>query len=70
MRGKILESSWELRSGTDGAQLFVLTDLVGTQQLDREDMHGVVFSPDFEIEKPGIDQLLPTAKLHVSLWQR
>jgi hypothetical protein len=70
MRGKILESSWELRSGTDGAKSFVLTDLVGTQQLDREDMYGVVFSPDFEIEKPGIDQLLPQPSSTFSLWQR
>jgi len=65
MRGKILESSWDSRSGTNGAKSFVLTDLMGTQQLDKEDTHGMVFLPDFDIEKSGPDQILPTTKLYV-----
>jgi hypothetical protein len=65
IRGKILESCWEIRTGADDTSSFILTDLIGTQQLDQEDVRGMAFAPDFAIEKPSLDQIPQTTKLYV-----
>ncbi|KAK0720237.1 heterokaryon incompatibility protein-domain-containing protein [Lasiosphaeris hirsuta] len=71
VRGRLLETLWETRPGTDNTgNVSILTDLVGTQQLDKEDGRGVIFSPDFEFEHAGPYQLLPRTKLFVFLLKR
>lgn len=71
VRGRLFETSWETRAGAENTgNVSVLTDLVGTQQLDSEDGRGVIFSPDFELEHPGPYQVLPQTRLFVFLLKR
>ncbi|KAK3368291.1 hypothetical protein B0H63DRAFT_488202 [Podospora didyma] len=68
LRGNIFETGWGLRpTGKDGAEkAYVLSDLVGTQQLDAEEDRGrVLFSPDCDIESPGPSQVRPRDTLYV-----
>ncbi|TGJ88021.1 hypothetical protein E0Z10_g715 [Xylaria hypoxylon] len=68
IRGRLLETSWEGGDRTDGSKTFVLTDVVGTQQLDRENEKGIVFSPDYlltDLESSEQLSILPLARLDV-----
>ena len=54
VRGRLFETAWETRPAKDDTEnVSILTDVVGTQQLDREEGRGILFSPDFEFEQPG-----------------
>jgi len=65
LRGKILETSWDLRTSVDENSVFRLTDITGTQQLNKPDERGIAFSPDYSITKPGRHQIHPATKLYV-----
>ena len=66
LRGKILSTSWAMRPGDNsGTPSLVLTEVVGTQQLDKEDASGLVFTPDFAVLSPGPYQIRPQDKLYV-----
>ncbi|KAF2966003.1 hypothetical protein GQX73_g7549 [Xylaria multiplex] len=68
IRGRLLKTSWESGDRTDGSETFVLTDVVGTQQLDRENTRGIVFSPDYlltDLESSEQLAVLPLARLNV-----
>ncbi|KAI0531681.1 heterokaryon incompatibility protein-domain-containing protein [Xylaria digitata] len=68
IRGGLLKTSWKGGDRTDGSKSFILADVVGTQQLDRENMKGIVFSPDYLLtDLKSSEQLaiLPLARLNV-----
>ncbi|KAI0554265.1 heterokaryon incompatibility protein-domain-containing protein [Xylaria curta] len=68
IRGRLLKTSWKSGNRTDGSKTFVLADVVGTQQLDRENMKGIVFSPDYlltDLESSEQLAILPLARLNV-----
>ncbi|KAK3359530.1 hypothetical protein B0T25DRAFT_600640 [Lasiosphaeria hispida] len=55
VRGRLLETSWENPTGADSTgKVSVLADLVGTQQVDKENGCEVIFSPDYEFEHAGL----------------
>lgn len=71
VRGRLFETGWETRPGEDETgNVSILTDLIGTQQVDSEEGRGVVFSPGFEFDRPGPYQVRPRTKLFVFLLKR
>ncbi|KAI0184990.1 heterokaryon incompatibility protein-domain-containing protein [Xylaria flabelliformis] len=68
IRGRLLKTSWKGEDRKDGTKTFVLVDVVGTQQLDRENMKGIIFSPDYlltDLESGDQLAILPLARLNV-----
>jgi hypothetical protein len=66
LRGKILSTNWAIRpADSSGTPSLVLTEIMGTQQLDKEDTKGLVFTPDFAVQAPGSSQIRPEDNLYV-----
>ncbi|TRX91210.1 hypothetical protein FHL15_007815 [Xylaria flabelliformis] len=68
IRGRLLKTSWKSGDRTDGSRIFVLADVVGTQQLGLENRKGIVFSPDYllaDLESSEQLAVLPLARLNV-----
>ncbi|KAJ3580071.1 hypothetical protein NPX13_g496 [Xylaria arbuscula] len=68
VHGRLLNTSWESVYNAGASEAFVLNDIVGTQQLNRENRKGVLFSPDYllmDLEDSEQLAVLPLSRLDV-----
>ncbi|KAI1360086.1 heterokaryon incompatibility protein-domain-containing protein [Xylaria arbuscula] len=65
---RLLNTSWESVYNAGASEAIVLNDLVGTQQLNRENRKGILFSPDYlltDLEDSEQLAILPLSRLDV-----